>query len=239
MRLNLLNAKYYITMKYCGQKVTPFFITITAVLTVTLSIIIFTLSCSGGKIYFKSYFYFVCYTVNDNAVSADSISSAVSNYGGAGYILEYNNAFYVTISCYYNERDAITVCNNLKRMQPNCLVLEVLKEDYAITSFSARSKENLYLGNLNTLLSLSTLAYDCSNSMDKGEFGQNEARLVLNDIENNIKGLLTSNPDNCFSLPLRSVLGECGQAAQGIIYSKNLRKIQIAIADILINLKLY
>ncbi|MDE6585802.1 MAG: hypothetical protein K2K80_03885 [Clostridia bacterium] len=220
------------------QKVSAFFISVTAVITVTVAVIILSVSCSASKINFKTTFYFVCYAVNDNAVSASSMSDAVSSYGGAGYILEHGNGFYVTVACYYRESDAAAVCSGLKMRQLDCEVLEVTTEGYPLSSFGGKNY-NLYLGNLNTLLSLSTLAYNCANELDTGGYSQAEAKSVIADVESGLKGLLAANPDNCFTQPIRRLVAECGDARDGYIYSKNLRKLQIAIADVIININLY
>ncbi len=226
-------------MRLRGQKVSPFFISLAAVLTVTAAIIIFSVSCAGNKIRFKSAFYFVCYAVKDNAVSAGSVSDAVSSYGGAGYVLEYGNAYYITVSCYYNVQDAQAVCKSLKQRNLDCEVLSVEKDEYILQSPAAKSKTELYTGNLNTLQSVSHMAYECANALDTGEYTQNNAKAVLAGIENTLNGLMKANADNCFSEHLRRLTKECELLKNGYIYSKDMRKLQIAVADTVINVKLY
>lgn len=226
-------------MKIRGRTVTPFFISVIAAVGVTVATIIFAVSCNGGKINFKAAFYFVCYGVADNAVSAGSISTAVTNYGGAGYVIEYDQKYYVTVSCYYNKADALSVCESLKKRQLDCEVLEVITDEYKLQTPSSGNNAQLYLGNLNVLYSLSTLAYECANSMDRGDYGQIQVTNVISEVENGLKSLLNSNPDNCFSPTVRALLGDCGTIKDGYIYSKDLRRLQIAIADAIINAKLY
>lgn len=219
------------------QKISPFLVSVAAVIAVTAAVIILSTACSGRKIDFKTSFFFVCYAIHDNAVSAGSVSDAVSSYGGAGYVLEYRDEFYVTVACYYKKSDADAVCSGLKGRRLDCEVLEISTDGYALSAFGGNS--DLYCGNLNTLLTLSTLAYGCANELDTGGYSQNDARNVISDIEKGLKGLLSANPDNCFSLHLKRLIACCGEAKSGYIYSKNLRKLQIAIADVIINVKLY
>ncbi|MDE6504498.1 MAG: hypothetical protein K2L42_01350 [Clostridia bacterium] len=226
-------------MRLRGQKVSPFFISLTAVLAVTAALIILSVSCTGNVIRFKSAFYFVCYAVKDNAVSAGSVSDAVSSFGGAGYVLEYGNAYYITVSCYYTEQDAQTVCKGLKKRNLDCEVLAIEKDEYALQSIGAKSKTQLYTGNLNTLQSLSHMAYDCANALDTGEYSQNNAKAVVFSIENTINGLMKANADNCFSEHFRRLTKECEALKSGYIYSKDMRKLQIAVADTIINVNLY
>lgn len=225
-------------MKAIWRSVTPFTVSVIAVLAATVLIIVSVAACNGEKLNFKTTFYFVCYAVEDNAISAGSISSAVSSYGGAGYVLEHKNKYYVTVSCYYEKRDAEAVCASLKHRLLECEVLKIETKEYSIP-VSARSNAELYMGNLNTLFSLSDLAYGCANSLDTGAYGQNEAKSVILNIENAISGLLSSNADNCFTPHLRNLNSLCKEARGGYIFSKDLRKLQIAAADVLINIKLY
>lgn len=225
-------------MKIAWRKISPFIISVATVALVTVIIIIAAFSCSVNKLTFKSTFYFVCYRTEDNAVSAGSISGAVSNYGGAGYILEYGDSFFVTVACYYDDKDANNVCENLKKRDIECEVVEISTEEYYVANASSANNK-LYLGNLNTLQSLTTLAYNCANSIDTGEYGQTQAKSVITDIRNALKGLLTANTDNCFSGEIRRLIAECDNVNEGYVYSKDLRRLQIAIADSIINVKLY
>ena len=236
-KLRVRAVFYY--MEIFGHKITPFLISVVSVLAATAIMLITTFSCAGNKLNFQASFYFVCYAAEDNVVSAGSISGAVLNYGGAGYILSHGGKYYVTVSCYYTRKDAVTVCTGLKNRGLDCQVLEIQTGDYQFNSPSGKRNAELYTGNFNTLLSLSTLAYECANALDTGSMGQNEAKAVIRDVESGVKGLLSANADNCFTLPLKNVLGECADAANGYVYSKNLRRLQIAAADVIINVKLY
>lgn len=235
MRFKFVITKILYVMK---RKISPFYAAVAAVLAVTVTVIIFAAACAGSEINFKTTFYFVCYSVSDNAVSAGSFSEAVSSYGGAGYVLEYGEEFYVTVACYYKETDAEAVCRSLRSRQLDCNVLKVITESYRLNALGGANRR-LYKGNLNTLFTLSSLAYECANGLDTGEYSQSEAKGVISDMESGLKGLLTANPDNCFSPHIKRLLAECAEAKSGIIYSKNLRKIQIAAADVIINVRLY
>jgi len=225
-------------MRIAGRKVSPFIISVVAAVIVTVIILVAFFSCSGNCLTFKTTFYFICYRTEDNAVSASSVSDAVSSYGGAGYILEYGDAYYVTVACYYEDDDANTVCESLKRRDVDCEVIKIDTDEYAVAN-SSNANNELYLGNLNTLQSLTTLAYGCANAIDTGEYGQTQAKSVIADVKNTLNGLLNANTDNCFSGELRRLIAECTDVSEGYVYSKDLRRLQIAIADSIINIKLY
>lgn len=222
-----------------SNRISPFYISVIAVAVLTVLVCIFAFSCSGSKLKFKTCFYFVCYAMEDNAISAGSISSAVSAYGGAGYILELNGKYYVTVSCYYEESDAETVCRELKDRNLFCSVLKMETSEYTLKTSYAKKNAELYKGNLNTLNSLSRLAYDCANALDTGAHSQSNAKSVISDIKSGLNSLLNANENNCFTVELKRLVALCDDAASGIVYSKDLRKLQIAIADTIIHIELY
>lgn len=221
------------------KKLSPFVISVAVVFAVTTAIIFGALAFNGSTIRFEANYYFVCYTVSDNALSADAISDTVSSYGGAGYVLEYDGNYYVTVACYYSENEANRVKQNLLKRGLNCSVLSIKTNNYSIQSLVIRDKEQLYLGNLNTLHSLSELCYKCANGLDTGEYGQSSAKSLLADVKSGLNGLKNANNENCFYKELRRLIAECEAIESGYIYSKNMRKLQIAITDTIINIDLY
>ena len=221
-----------------NTRISPFFISVIAAVALTVLICVFSVTCYGSKLKYTTRFYFVCYAMEENSISAGSISSAVSAYGGAGYILNHDGDYYVTVSCYYSQNDAETVCANLKRKELDCSVLVVTTEKYRLTNGYAKRNSKLYEGNLNTLNSLSRLAYDCANGLDTGEFSQGKANEVISAIRSGLSGLSAANTDNCFTDILKRLDTECDDRQGGFIYSKDMRYIQIAIADVIINAEL-
>lgn len=211
------------------------FIVLGVIVLTTVIICFCAVSCSGEKLTFEQTYYFVCYRMSDNAVSAGSLSNTASSYGGAGYIISHDNNYFVTFSCYYNGDEAETVCLNLKKYDLECTVLKIETDEYKLGN---ADNKNLYLGNLNTLNSLSTLAYECANGLDTGAYSQSKAKQILNSITDTLNGLLKSNPNNCFTESIQSAITECKNFGSGYLFSKNMRYIQIALADRIINAKL-
>ena len=225
-------------MKVRGQKITSFIIAVGAILAVTVTICAFAFSCNTLTLTFDTTFYFVCYKSEENYISASSVSDAVSSYGGAGYILELDGEYYITVSCYYSENDANAVCDSLAKRELDCFVLKKQTTEYSLPRSAGKNAE-LYKGNLNTLTSLSSLAYACANKLDTGEYSQTNAKRALADLLKGLKSLQNANTGNCFSGELGRLCTICEDAGKGIVYSKDLRKLQIAIADTVINIELY
>lgn len=184
------------------------------------------------KIKFKKDYYFVYYRVSENDLAVSSMSGAFASFGGAGYILEYKKNYYVTLSCYFNTDDAKKVCDNLKK-DINCSVLSVNLKYLEIKN---KDKKNslLYIGNLNTLNSLSDIAYACANQLDRGELSQEKARKILANIKSSIFELLKSNENNSFTKKIKYLIATCNAMPQTLL-SGNLRYLQIAIIDCILN----
>ena len=213
------------------------FLTLAVILSATVLICFFAATCTGGKLKFEKTYYFVYYRESDNALSASSLSQTAANYGGAGYILRYGDSYFVTFACYQKEDEAKKVCSNLKSRDLDCKILNVEIKEYKLGSRNAKNNQKLYLGNLNTFDSLSSLAYECANGLDTGEYSQNTAKQILSSITDSLKGLLKANENNCFTEGIQSLIEEC-EGVSGYLLSKNMRYIQIALADKIINAQL-
>lgn len=225
-------------MRVRRREITPFVVAVGAIFAVTVIICAFAVSCNTLTLTFETTFYFVCYKSSDNYLSASSISDAVSSYGGAGYILELDGEYFITVSCYYSENDANAVRDSLARRKLDCFVLKKEITEYPLPRSASKNAE-LFRGNLNTLTSLSSLAYACANKLDTGEYSQANAKQVISDLLKGLKSLQNANMSNCFSNELKRLTIICEDAGSGIVYSKDLRKLQIAIADTVINIELY
>lgn len=219
-------------------KISPFAISIFSAVAATCAAVVFAVNFGKVKIPFEREFFFVCFSVKDSAVSAAAVSDSVSNLGGAGYVLEYGGNYYITISCYYNGNDAENVRQSLLRRGMECSVLAVETNEYILKSGKKELKA-LYSGNLNTLYSLSEMCYRCANGLDGGELGQTAAREILKAVKNGLDGLKKANVLNCFSKEIDRLSAECEAAGKGYIFSKSMRKLQIAIADTIINIDMY
>ncbi len=190
------------------------------------------------KLSFKATFYYVCYDSPKDAHSASSMSSVVQSYGGAGYVVSCNEKYYVTVSCYYKETDAETVCASLNKKGLACTVVKVERDDYKLRGAAKKYAEK-YQGNLNTLLSVSKICYDLANSLDAMTQSQNGAKSILTDVKTNLNSLLRLNGANCFASELSALIAECDDVAEGYILSHDVRRLQVAVCDCIINIKLY
>lgn len=203
-----------------------------------LIILCFTLPSCAGKLGFKTTFYYVCYNSPPDAQSASSISSVVHSYGGAGYIIECDGSYYVTVACYYDSNDANNVVSSLGKKGLGCSVVEVTAGDFELRGSAKRNAEK-FKGNLETLLSLSRLCYDLANSLDSCSISQPSAKSVLGDVSSGLSGLADINTANCFTKEIDRLIAECSDASAGYVFSYDVRRLQIVICDCITNVKIY
>lgn len=209
-----------------------------AAVLIILIILCFALPSCAGNLGFKTTFYYVCYNSPPDTHSASSISNVVHSYGGAGYIIECDGKYYVTVSCYYDDRDAQSVVATLGKKGLNCSVVEVTAGDYELRGSAKRNAEK-FKGNLETLLTLSRLCYDLANSLDSYSCSQSTAKSVLGDVESGLGGLAEINKSNCFTKEIERLKAECSDASSGYVLSQDVRRLQIVITDCITNVKIY
>ena len=183
-------------------------------------------------------FYYVCYDCPTDAVSTSSISSLVESYGGAGYIVQSEGEYYVTVACYYDERDAQSVARTLVNKQLSCRVIEVERQSFTLAS-SRRRYADKYLAMLATLRQISVVLYDLANAVDSLSCDQVGAAAVLSDVETTLEGLERDNAANCFTSEIGALLAECRDVNYGYILARGIRRLQIAVCDAIINTEIY
>ena len=194
-------------------------------------------SCAGA-LDFSATFYYVCYDSPTDSQSAASVSGVVHSYGGAGYIIENGGKYYVTVSCYYNGDDAQYIISNLKNKGLSCTVIEAKREKISLPP-SAKKKAEQYKGTLNTLLSISQMCYDLANGMDSGTHSQPMAKSLLSEVKTGLDSLYRANAAGCFSQEITSLIAECDDVSYGYVFSYDVRRLQIAICDCIIHVRLY
>ena len=194
-------------------------------------------SCAG-TLDFSATFYYVCYDSPTDSQSAASVSGVVHSYGGAGYIIKNDGKYYVTISCYYSEEDAQSVVANLKNKGLSCKIIEAEREKISLPP-SAKNKKEQYKGTMNTLLSISQLCYNLANGMDNGTHSQNSAKSILAEVRTGLESLQRANKTGCFAEEISALIAECDDVCYGYVFSYDVRRLQIAVCDCIISVRLY
>ncbi|MGN0824420.1 MAG: hypothetical protein ACI4MB_05055 [Candidatus Coproplasma sp.] len=212
------------------------------VITVAAIAIVLCIACislfGGKELNFNATFYYVCYDSPPDDCSIVSVSNLVHSYGGAGYIASCKGKSYVVVSCYYSNEDATAVCTQLNKKGLSCSVVKAEVPERKLYGSSKNNIQN-YVGNLNTLYSISKTCYNLANSVDKFEVGQTGAKSVLGEIKTSLKGLAGSNGQNCLSQELEYLIAECDDISYGYVFSYDIRRLQIAVSDCIVNANIY
>lgn len=212
---------------------------ILSVCVIAAVIVVVCINLFGGtKLNFTATFYYVCYQSPTDNSSMVSISDLVQSYGGAGYIATCNNQSYVTISCYYSQEDANTVCTQLNKKGLSCKVIKAQTPQRKLFG-KARENSKKYEGNLKTLYSISQTCYNLANSVDNLEVGQKGAKSVLYEIKGVLNGLATGNEGNCLKEEIDYLVTQCDDITYGYVFSYGIRRLQIAVCDCIVNANIY
>jgi len=130
--------------------------------------------------------YFVSAESFSNAIDAQNCSNEISKVGGAGFVYNKENVYYVITSFYLTEKEASSVCTNLKLDYINA---QVLKIDFKKVSLSSSEFSNNFK---QILISFIEFYAKSSISLDKGEISKNQ--ILLSSLT------LNANIDECLKL---------------------------------------
>lgn len=227
-------VKYYvyaIKLRKAALLIAAIVCAVTAAIVIPLSSCAYRVDCGFA-------FYYVCYDCPTDAVSASSISSLVESYGGAGYIICEDGEYYVTVACYYDERDAQSVASTLAKKELGCQVVCAERESFTLSPARRKYAER-YLSVFNLLLQTSHILYDLANAVDSLSCDQLQAKSVLGDVQTTLDGLVRDNRLGCFAEAAAALAAECVDVNYGYILSRDVRRLQIAVCDAIINTEIY
>lgn len=194
-------------------------------------------TCSG-RLEYSASFYFVCYKSADEAHSAASVSSTVQSYGGAGYIVKLEDSYYVTVACYYDRADADKVCSSMTEEGLACSVVEAYAGGYDLPRALYGKAEELS-GALNTLYGVGTIFYQTANAIDSGTASYDAVLSVLSDARGTLEKVAQDNVDNALGGEAEYLVALADDLSGDRILSRELRALQIAVCDCIINLNFF
>ncbi len=195
---------------------------------IVIGIFLAVFQCKGKKTATVSlgqkYFFLVrdCDTLTAGVVAGDSYLA-----GGAGYLLEEEDA--VVLACYYKKTDATFVEGTMSANGVEVRVLEREAKDFYLNGKKAEAK-GLIEANAQTLDEISRILYDAANGLERSSVTQEGARAAVTGAVKSLGGLLTENGEGTFALwnvVLRRAMRRGREIAAGILFSKDLRYLQI------------
>ncbi|MGN1078320.1 MAG: hypothetical protein ACI4ST_07360 [Candidatus Gallimonas sp.] len=179
-----------------------------------------------ARVTFDETYYFLVRDCEDTTASA--VSGQVYFSGGAGYLLERENA--VVIACYFRESSANQVRDTLALKGVEARVLSLSPPDLELSGELAAQKARIS-SNAETLDSCAHILYDTANGLERTEISQDEARSALRGVIASLKGLCAENGEGFsrWNAVVSQAVRKGTEIAEGILFARDLRYLQAQI----------
>lgn len=184
----------------------------------------------------QEYFFLVrdCDSLTAGVVAGDSYLA-----GGAGYLLEKENV--VVLACYYKKTDAEFVEGTMSAKGVEVRVLSREAEDFTLTGKRASERARAE-ANAKTVDEVSHILYDTANGLERSSVTQEGARAAVTGALQSLNGLATDNGEGVYALwnvELRRAARRARELSTGILFSKDLRYLQIELCFLVLNMREY
>lgn len=205
------------------------FIAVLAVFLFTLCTFVGVFWWSGREyahLSFSQKYYFL---VRDcEATTAAAVAGQVYVSGGSGYCIEVGGESAVVLSCYFKKETAGSVCESMQAKGEEVRVVALAPDDMYLNGNLAKESARIS-DNAETVDSFARLLYDTANGLERTELSQDEARAAVRGVQKSLNGLRSENDGEAYGR-WNAVLVEaerrCGESADGILFSKDVRYIQ-------------
>lgn len=184
-------------------------------------------------------YYFLVRDCEDTTASA--VSGQVYLAGGAGYLLEEAGESAVVLSCYFVKTDAERVQGMMKEKDVETRLVEMKTSDFSLKGEKAKFLQ-LVKGNAETVETCAKILYETANGLERASVTQATARAALGGVISSLKGLREGNEDELFSLwnsRLKEGERRAKELSEGIIFSKDLRYLQVELLLSILKADLY
>lgn len=140
----------------------------------------------------KAIVYSISLYEDEKEDNVQKLKQEVQKQNGAGYVLKFQDKFYLIASVYENETDAEKVKKNLKNNNVDAEVLKIEIPNYVLNgNFSSKEKEVLSNAG-NCGLEIFKSLYDVAVSLDTNVTTENDAKLSCNQIYSNFVSIKTN-----------------------------------------------
>ncbi len=181
-------------------------------------------------------YYFLVENCEDSTAAA--VAGTVYGRGGAGVTL---GGGAVVVACYYTAQDAERVRSNMREKGTETRIEEVSAEKFVLKGGDAA-----YCGrveaNAATVETCARLLYNTANGLERAELGQAEARAAAHGAASSLAGLADGNAGAFFdrwNAELLAAARSCKEAESGLVFAKDLRRIQAQLLCALVGLGAY
>lgn len=149
--------------------------------------------------------------------------------GGAGNLVEVDGSRVVALSCYYSETSAESVRRNMESKGVATQIIELAPEDLELRGDDVQQQKRI-LANAETADACTRILFEAANGLERAEYSQKQAHAALDGVLASLKGLQEGNEDGIFALwnaELDTVRRRGEEAAQGILFARDLRYLQV------------
>ena len=189
------------------------------------------------EVNFEADYYFLVEDCEDSTAAA--VAGTVYGKGGAGVMLGGGRA--VVVACYYTVQDAERVQSAMREKGQNTRIEAISAKKFTLkggnTAYCARIEDNA-----TTAETCARLLYDTANGLERAEKGQSEAKAAAHGAASSLAGLAEGNAGRFFdrwNAELLSAKRNCEEAADGLVFAKDLRRIQAQLLCALVGLGAY
>lgn len=186
----------------------------------------------------KSY-YFLVRDCEDTTASA--VAGQIYFSGGAGYLLKTGGESSIAIACYFSLQDAERVRDRMAEKGVETGIKHLSSQDFSVSG-SVCAQKNRMLSNAETAETCAKLLYDTANGLERTDASQDEARAAVRSVYKVLKGLREGNGHAVYSewnRALSDAEKRARETAEGILFAKDLRYLQVQLCDFIINFSDY
>ncbi len=185
---------------------------------------------------FEAKYYFLVENCEDTTAAA--VAGTVYGRGGAGVLL---GGRAVVVACYYTVQDAERVQSAMSEKGTVTRIEEVSAKKFALKGGNAA-----YCGrveaNAATVETCARLLYDTANGLERAELGQSAAKAAAHGAASSLAGLAEGNAGAFFdrwNAELLAAKRSCKEVEGGLVFAKDLRRIQAQLLCALVGLGAY
>ena len=159
--------------------------------------------------------------------------------GGAGYVMSRGKTEYAVLSCYFTERDAKTVKDNLAAKKISAAVLAESGGKLYLKKNSEKRNAEKLAGCFNTMNSCIHLLYDIGTRAETGEYTQQKLKRALEEVKGVLSCLSRENRGGVFteiSVCGAKAAEKLSEISRGVVYAKDIRYAQVYLSDCYLSL---
>ena len=192
-----------------------------------------------ARVSFPQKYWLLVRDCEDTTAAAVTGQSYIS--GGAGYYLETEREQSVALACYYRESTAQSVQRNMREKGVETRLLVLSPPDLSLSGSDAAQAKRI-AANAETLDSCARILYDTANGLERATLSQEEARAAVKGVTASLKGLSGGNDGSFYATwngELEKARRRGVELAQGILFAKDLRYLQIELCVLVANVNNY